>query len=282
VEEYEALATLHMSLLRRPRPEDVAQLVIDALPGKLRFRQRRTLRRVAGSASRARRTPTPNADFSEPIGGAHQVAAAKRLFALPATEVDTDDPAALLAFARQAGAPIHAAPPKLDFLEDRLDRAERAAAGIELSKRQYNRQFRVLRRIAAKASTVDRLLAQRERATPARRGLALVAQAGLTASISWDRFEADPDAACFVAYYTAREKSGAHKVYDPAADMLFRRCSGKPGTDWWMIAQAYAPPEVLGKLSDVELAEFVARARALLRETRWTAPEHTGHDQGLS
>lgn len=222
MEEYEALAALHVSLLRR----------------------------VAGSASRTRWAPTPNADFSEPIGGAHQVAAATRLFDLPAAEVDTDDPAALLAFAGQAGARINAVPSKLDFLEDRLDRAGRAAAGIEISKRQYNRQFRVLRRIAAKASTVDRMLTQRDRAALARRGMALVTHAGLTASIGWERFEADPDAACFVAYYTARQKSGARKLYDPAADMLFRRCSDRPGTDWWMIAQAYAPPEVLGKLSD--------------------------------
>ncbi|MDT7727460.1 MAG: hypothetical protein QOI21_4036 [Actinomycetota bacterium] len=61
MEEYEALAALHVSLVRRPRPEDIARLVLDALPGKLRFRQRRTLRRVANSTSRLRWTPAPNA-----------------------------------------------------------------------------------------------------------------------------------------------------------------------------------------------------------------------------
>jgi hypothetical protein len=274
VEEYEALAALHVSLLRRPRPEEIARLVLDALPRKLGFRQRRVLRQVASSTSRTRWIPTPNADFSHPVGGARQVAAATRLFDLPTPDVDPDDPASLRAFAERAGARISASAVKLDFLEDRLDRAGRAAAGIEISKRQYNRQFRVLRRIAAKASTVDKGLT--------RRGLALRSRAGLTAAIEWDRFRADTDAACFVAYYTARQKLVPEAAYDEAAAMLFRRCREKPGTDWWMVALAYAPPAVLGKLSDTELAEFLKRAHALGDETRWTAPEGAGHDQDLS
>jgi hypothetical protein len=70
--------------------------------------------------------------------------------------------------------------------------------GLEVSKRQYNRRFRALQRLAAKAQRLDREWAKRR--------LGLVARAGFAGSVTLDWFVADPDAACFVAHYTARRK----------------------------------------------------------------------------
>ncbi|GAA4221237.1 hypothetical protein FHR32_005316 [Streptosporangium album] len=85
-----------------------------------------------------------------PVGGARQVAAANRLFGGPAVPgIDTDDPGLLLEFAARTGERIGWEPGRTDFRSDRLNREAREAAGLDLSKRQYNRRFRVLRRIAA-------------------------------------------------------------------------------------------------------------------------------------
>jgi hypothetical protein len=89
-------------------------------------------------------------DFARPVGGAQQVAATNRLFE-QSRDVDADDPTALLEFAASTGTSIGWAPERIDFLCDRLNREARDAAGMDLSKRQYNRRFRALRRIAANA-----------------------------------------------------------------------------------------------------------------------------------
>jgi hypothetical protein len=264
-EEIAALTALHVSLDQRPRPEDVAALVVKALPKKLGVRQRNMLRRVANTASRWHGETSMPSDFARPVGGARQVAAAERLFELSATGVDAEDPAALRTFAEEAGTPMGAALGRLDFLNDRLDRNSRSVAGIELSKRQYNRRFRLLRRIEAKASTLDN-----ERR---KRSLALVARAGQASSIGLGQFLADPDAACFVAYYTAKRKlrreftlSGRDNSYDQIAELLFKRCLGNPATDWWMIAQAYPAPEVLHRISEARRGELLGRWFASMRQ----------------
>jgi hypothetical protein len=264
-EEITALTALHVSLDQRARPEDVAVLVLKALPKKLRLRQRHTLRKVANTASRWHGESSMSSDFARPVGGARQVAAAERLFELPASGVDTEDPAALRTFAEAAGTPMGVTPGRLDFLNDRLDRDSRAAAGIELSKRQYNRRFRLLRRIEAKASTLD--TERRKRA------LALVARAGQAPTIGLGQFLADPDAACFVAYYTAKRKqrreftlSGRDNPYDQIAELLFKRCLENPATDWWMIAQVYPVPHVLRRISQARRGELLGRWFASMRQ----------------
>ncbi|MFI6788854.1 hypothetical protein ACIBG4_16140 [Nonomuraea sp. NPDC050383] len=150
----EILGELHDSLDRRYRPEDVADLVLQALEGRLSRRERVVLGRAAKHSSR--RTEwfsSMSADYVRPVGGARQVAAATRMFER-SVEVDPDDPGSLLEFAATMGDAIRWAPDRTDFLADRLNRQSRDAAGMELSKRQYNRRFRMLRRLAAKADTL--------------------------------------------------------------------------------------------------------------------------------
>jgi hypothetical protein len=110
---------------------------------------------------------------------------------------------------------------RLDFLRDRLNREARATVGIELSKRQYNRRFRVTQRLSAKAERVA--------VEQTKRQLAIVARAGFAASIDRSVFLADPWAGCFVAYLTAKRKlrreftlAGRDNPYDDIADLLFQ------------------------------------------------------------
>ncbi|MFF0312667.1 hypothetical protein ACFYSC_35030 [Streptosporangium sp. NPDC004379] len=258
------LAELHRSLDRRYRPEDVADLVLQALKGRLTRRERVVLGRAAAHSSRGEAWfSSMSDDYARPVGGTRQVATAARLFEHPA-ECDPDDPEALLAFAATVGRSIGWAPERSDFLADRLDRRARDAAGMDLSKRQYNRRFRMLRRIAAKAGTLS--------IEQDKRRLLMVGVTGFGADIPPERFAADVDAACFVAYYTARRKvrrefslSGRDNPFDEIAQVLLDRCA--TGSDWWMIAQVRATPDVLARLTDEERGLLLGRWSAVMRES---------------
>ncbi|WP_179155300.1 hypothetical protein [Microbispora sp. GKU 823] len=125
----DALVELHGSLDRRYRPEDVAELVLEALAGRLSVRERLVLGRAARHSSRGSAWFTSmSSDYARPVGGARQVATATRLFGAPA-EVDPDDPDSLLAYAGTVGRTIEWTPDRTDFLADRLNREAREAPG---------------------------------------------------------------------------------------------------------------------------------------------------------
>ncbi|MER6826895.1 hypothetical protein ABT352_13000 [Streptosporangium sp. NPDC000563] len=260
----EILAELHDSLDRRYRPEDVADLVLRALDGQLSRRERTVLERAARySSRRADRFSSMSTDYARPVGGARQVAAASRLFER-SVEVDPDVPESLLEFAANMGREIRWTPDRGDFLADRLNRDAREAAGMDLSKRQYNRRFRVLRRVAAKAGTLG--------TEQAKRRLLMVGVTGFGADIPLERFVSDADAACFVAYYTARRKtrrkfslSGRENPFDEIASMLLDRCADR--SDWWMIAQVRTTPDILGRLTDEERGRLLGQWSAVMRHS---------------
>ncbi|MEU0571251.1 hypothetical protein ABZ297_38455 [Nonomuraea sp. NPDC005983] len=260
----EILEELHSSLDRRYRPEDVADLVLQALAGRLPRRERVVLERAAKHSSRRQGWfSSMSADYARPVGGARQVAAAARLFG-QSVEVDPDDPASLLEFAATMGRSIRWAPERSDFLADRLNRDARDAAGMDLSKRQYNRRFRMLRRVAAKAGTLE--------VEQDKRRLLMASVIGFGADIPVDRFAADVEAACFVAYYTARRKlrrefslSGRENPFDEIAALLLDRCTDR--SDWWMIAQVRTTPDVLDHLVDEERGRLLGQWSAVMRHS---------------
>jgi hypothetical protein len=260
----EILAELHGSLDRRYRPEDVADLVLQALDGRLTKHARGVLERAARNSGRgATWFSSMSTDYARPVGGARQVAAATRLFGRSAA-VDPDDPGSLREFAAAVGHSIKWTPTATDFLDDRLDRQARDAAGMDLSKRQYNRRFRMLRRIAAKAGT---LAVEQDK-----RRLLLVGVTGFGVEVPLERFAADPDAACFVAYYTARRKlrrefslSGRDNPYDEIASLLLDRCTGR--SDWWMIAQVRTSPDVLERLTEEQRGRLLGQWSSVLRHS---------------
>ena len=84
-----------------------------------------------------------------------------------------------------------------DFLTDRLDRSGRRAPGLgHLSKRQYNKRFRLAARMERKRERLVRELEKRE--------FTLISKSRLASKLAWDEFAGDRNTACFLAYYTAR------------------------------------------------------------------------------
>ncbi|MFD3592660.1 hypothetical protein ACFWU5_08010 [Nocardia sp. NPDC058640] len=265
LEPDDALAQLHATLDARLRPESVALLVWYVLKNDLGLIDRRRLGSVARVAGRWNGLSSMADDFERPVGGARQVAATSRLFDIDA-QIDPDVPESLVSFAQSVGAAIRFDPQRPDFRTGRLNRRDRASAGVDISKRQYNRRFRALQRVTAKA---DVLGAQQRK-----RHLTMLAKSGFAGELTLDRFRADPNAACFLAYYTAKRKlrreftlSGRENPFDEIAELLFARCRRDPGTDWWMIAQAYPTRDVLEHLTDEQRGELLGRWFAAMRST---------------
>ncbi|MEU0878974.1 hypothetical protein ABZ345_10280 [Lentzea sp. NPDC005914] len=259
----DALDRLYDSLDARPRPEDVATLVLDALPS-LTDHEREIVLDATTHTWRWHGFSWMSDDFDRPVGAARQVAATRFLFGVDGGVVDVDDPISVLEFAAVVGSEINWDPARTDFLTDRLNREARASAGIDLPKRQYNRRFRMLRRLSAKASRMER--------ARKRRGTTLFAAAGFAGAIDRDQFLADPDAACFIAYFTALRKLRREFVlgsrvnpFDLVAHVLFARCTARGGTDWPMIALACPTPDVLQRLRPEQLGSLLGRWSAATR-----------------
>ncbi len=195
---------LHASLGLRKRPEDIAQLIQDLLAARqvapapatadaLEKASQHSLRRLwHGYTSMLE-------GFAAPVGAQRQLARATSLFAsvpeLP--EGAGDDPAEIEAVIRRAGEEIHRQYGEDDFGLDRLNRTERSEAGIgELSKRQYNKRFRLLRRMEVKLA---RLMHEQRRRT-----VTMTGKGALAHTLPYEVFGADPDTAAFIAYLTAR------------------------------------------------------------------------------
>ncbi|MFI6180474.1 hypothetical protein ACIA8R_33380 [Nonomuraea sp. NPDC051191] len=261
------LLDLHRSLDRRMRPEDVADLISLALDGALSAPERLTLDQAAVHSFRRRGyVSSMTEEFAKPRGGGPQLAAVARLFTHTEwTERNADDPVSLTEVAQLAGQAIGWSPDQADYKYDRLNRAARREAGIDLPKRQYNRRFRALGRLSAKAAKLGDGQELRK--------LLLVGRSGFAATLAEDRFAADPDAACFVAYFTARRNlrrqfslNGKDNPFDDIAQMLLARCEKNPGADWAMIAVVYAKPSILARLSDAERGQMLGAWYAVMRQ----------------
>ncbi|MEU4092600.1 hypothetical protein [Streptomyces sp. NPDC026673] len=252
------LRELHASLDRRKRPEDIAHLALRLLDGGGRRPARRTRHALEKAARGSLRTlwhgyTSMLEDFARPVGAQRQLARFAELFpGLPEpTAAAGDDPAQVEAAIRAAGEQIAKRFGASDFLADRLDRAGRAEAGLgEMSKRQYNKRFRLLRRMEAKLARI--LVEQRKRE------VTLIGKSGLASRLAYEEFASDAPTAAFVAYLTARANlrseftvSGQQPAYDEVADALFEELRRRPErTNWYAVAHVHPTAEVLGHLDD--------------------------------
>jgi hypothetical protein len=262
------LDELYSSLSRRLRPEDVAELVRQVLAGSLAAGEARTLDRAArgAHARHAGRYSSMATEFARPVGLANQVDTARQLFPATAapTAAECDDPRAVTGYIAAASRAIAKTPRASDFKADRLDREGRAGVGLgELSKRQYNKRFRLLARMERKVDTLEREIRKRE--------YTLVSKSRLASRIPREDFTAGRDAACFIAYLTARANlrsvftNGPQaRAYDTVAEMLLDRCRRSATANWWAIAHAHPTTEVLARLPQDQLGRLLAAWYGLL------------------
>ncbi len=260
---------LYDSLKQRKRPEDVAEMVLEELQGRLSPQEADVLRKAAKGSLRHRlfQYTSMLQTFVQPVGLERQVATARELFesvrSLPTEQAS--DPEAVEQFIRAAGEEIRKRFGSSDFKIDRLNHEARRAAGLDISRRRYNKLFRHLVRMEQKLYTLVREQKKRD--------LTMIGKSGLASKLSWEEFSRDVNSACFIAYYTARSNLrsrftifGQTRAYDEIADMLLNRCRIEGDTNWYAIAHVYPSQDVLDQLTDEEKGELLGKWSALLQE----------------
>ncbi|WP_040446522.1 hypothetical protein [Ktedonobacter racemifer] len=259
---------LFQSLHQRKRPEDIAQLIVEQLGDQLSGKQKAVLQQAAqGSLKQHFLAYTSMLeDFARPVGLVRQAAVAGQLFATPPLAADQcDDPTLVEDYIRQVSQQIRKDFGRNDFQTHRLNHGARKVAGLDLSRRRYNKLFRILTRMEAKLQT---LICEWKKLEWTQMG-----KSGFSSKLSWESFAADENSACFIAYYAARCNlrseftiAGQQKPYDEIADMLFSRCRESATTNWWAIAHAYPTQDVLVHLSDEQKGDLLGKWFTVLQE----------------
>lgn len=259
------LREMFESLDRRRRPEDVAELILGELDD-LAPKDLHAVQQVAGGSLKRGWCgfgfSSMSNDFRRPVGMDRQLDVAEALFHVGdrPSGIDLDGVRRYLV---RAECTIGKTFGRSDFRADRLDRHRREAAGLDLSRRQYNKRFRLAARMERKRDRLAKELEKRE--------FTLVGKSRLASTLSWEEFSRDRESACFVAYYTARCNlrgeftiDGQQRPFDEVCDLLFRRCRNSGSTNWWAIAHAFPDKEALDHLDDARKGELLGRWHAML------------------
>lgn len=273
-----SIKTLYQSLSQRKRPEDIAEMILDVLKGDLSSKENRLLRDAAKGSLKNRFLGYTSMleDFARPIGANKQIKTACALFQLTTIEeFDYNKPEKIEAFVKEVAPIICKDFGSNNFVADRLNKEQRAAKGLDISKRNYNKKWRLLKRIEKKQ---HKLLGEIRKSE-----FQQIAKHGLAHQITKQEFCKDAYSACFIAYYTARCNlrsrftiGGQTRPYDDICAMLFKKCTGDAGffkkkiipvsTNWWAIAHVYPSLDVLKQLSDKQKGQLLGKWTSILQE----------------
>ncbi len=261
--------TLYTTISERRRPEDVADLVHVLLAGRLDAVEDATL--VRASARSLRKIwlgyTSMRQDWAQAVGMHRQVGRARELFesARAIDPFDTSAPEAIASFLDRISGEIGKGRLENDFLADRLDRAERRAVGLRLSRRRYDKLWRLLRRMEERLASLVREIVKTR--------LTRIGKQRMAPYLSREDFFASESAACFVAYMVARlglrstfTVSGQQKAFDEIARMLLARCMRDPHASFYAIAHVHPSADVLARLDEEARGRLLARSYEVLRE----------------
>lgn len=269
------LRELHRSLDERWRPEEVAQKIVPLLD--LDRSERQTVEKAA-QAGQNNFWSSMSRDFHRPHDMSRQLTVAEGLFGRKINFVP-DDVAQIEAWLKDAEQAIGKQFGRNDFKADRMPKPERLKAGIDISRRQYNKRFRLAVRLERKVHKLRR--------EQFKRALTLASKNRLAADVTWEDFSADLTTACFIAYYVARcnlrslfTNTAQARPYDEICDVLMQRCNRQPtATNWWAIAHLLPIAEVVGHLDDEQQGVLLAsyfnlmHGAAQFLEELWEANE---------
>jgi hypothetical protein len=248
------VAELYRAVTGRPRPEDVAKIV---------------LRHFIWPAHRLKWWKRANGNSYMPTEFSHPMPLTRSANVLamligerPLADEETFGPemTALLAKGRKA----IAAEEELDFKITRLNRASRKFAQVEMSNRRYNRLFRL----------IDFL--EREREGNVRYGefceLMRGAKMGILPHLSREEFARDQTTAFFVAYMGSRLAMRSkftvdpqERAFDDLGDALLKDLEGSETTNWYAVAHVFPRTDVLARLSEFQRLTLLALALDRMR-----------------
>ncbi|HEY8895189.1 MAG TPA: hypothetical protein VIM79_10255 [Niastella sp.] len=257
---------LYNTLHERRRPEDVANMVIELTADSLSAKERTVLEKTAkGSLKRNVYGYTAMLQtFAEATGAGKQITKAIEIFKLSITgKSDYNNAEEIEKFITLVSPIINKPVGQNNFKADRLNKEQRKASGLDISKRNYNKKWRLLKRIETKLQTFIRESRKVE--------FQKIGKHGLAHTISFKEFAADLNTACFIAYYNARcnlrsvfTNQGQERPFDEICEVLLRRC--KEDASWWAISHIYTSQEVLLKLTDEQKGILLGRWTTILQD----------------
>lgn len=255
------LAELYPLLDQRLTPEAILQKVIPLVDTLSPLEQSR-LRQIAQSA----RHSYMSTDFARVPPMNRQLGVASAVFGVAAPEdgLSKDE---IDRFIDTVETLIHVKRGKTDYKHDRLDRAARKREGIgQLSRRKYNKMFRITNRLEEKERKV---LLELEK-----RGLTQVAKSGLASKIPQTEFISDAKTVAFILYYAAQKNTrsvftnaGQKNAFDEVAATLLHKCEASPTTNWYAIAHIHPTPEVVARLTSEQKTTLLAVLTKILKQT---------------
>jgi hypothetical protein len=263
------LVALHATLSRRDTPEQVGKIVLGALPRLQQASFIDRLRARLGLPVRSRFDLAPHQRFGwssmasvfrrpDPLDRQLDKARELALLFLGETLPDGADAQALAAVAARLNRLIGKTPGKAGFRDDRLTAGQRRGLGLTLSRRRYDKLFRLVGRLERRAARLGRA----EEAFD----LILVGQAALSPRLTIGDFNGDLPSAAFVAYYAARMKlrseftiQGQQKPFDDFAASLLALCETGAGTSWWAIAHVFPRADVLARLTEAQKGRLLGQ-----------------------
>jgi len=267
------LKQLYDTLEQRKRPEDVAEMVFGLIETDLTNNERAILKKATkGSLKNNMYGYTSMLqDFAKAVGAEKQIKKAIEIFRIENIEqADYNNYDNIENFIKEVSPVIHKPVGQNNFKEDRLNKIQRKENGLDLSKRNYNKKWRMLKRLERKLMTFARESKKVE--------FQMVSKHGLAHHLDFDSFSKDINTACFIAYYNSRcnlrsvfTNKGQERAFDEISEMLLNRCKGKHPdersntTNWWAISYIYTSQEVLSHLIDEQKGELLGKWTSLLQ-----------------
>ncbi len=258
------MQTLYATLQGRHRPEEVAQQIL-ALQGERVDRHTRVLleRATHGFGFRS----LMSAEFVRPTSLHGPARSLAELLDLPPLDKEAAaDPQRLLGLLEQARAAIGMQPGRASFRFDRANREERAAQGLEISRRRYNKIFRLIARLESEVLDLQRQYHMAR--------LAQVAKTVFAADVPWEAFSADQDTACLTAYLAANlgrrsvfTNGQQARAFDEVAEQLLGRCADAPGQGWFAVAHVFPREDVLARVPAELRLKLLERTLDTLRDS---------------
>lgn len=259
---------LYKTIKLRKRPEDVAAMILEFIGDELTPDQTKIIRRAAKGSLKNQflQYTSMLQSFASPDGAGRQINKAIELFRLEnQPEVNGLDVESVEQFIRQISPLIQKTFGKSDFLKDRLNRHERKASGLDISKRRYNKLFRHLLRMERKLEAVIKNYKMLE--------FQQIAKHGIVHRLTYESFAQDKYSACFIAYYTARCNlrsqftiQGQTRPFDKIAELLFDLAQKQGEPNYLAMAYVYPAPRILENLPDKERGQLLGAWTRILEE----------------
>ena len=260
---------LYQSLDQRRRPEDVAEMIVELMRGQLAIHELATLSKAA---SRSLKNSVYGytsmlETFGKAVGADKQIKKAIEIFKIDEKENSGYHSVnGIETFLKEVSPLIHKDIGENNFKSDRLNKDLRKLAGLDISKRNYNKKWRLLKRIEIR---LQKFIHESKKIE-----LQKIAKHGLSHTISFEDFSQDLNTACFIAYFNARSNlrstftnQSQERPFDEICEMLFNRCLKNPGeTQWEAISYMYTDTKVLEHLNDEKKGKLLGKWTAILQE----------------